>query len=136
MLISPALAIVPITAIPAHNPPSSDRYDVIWFGALSLGPPPEMIISSSFFTPPSCGIPHRIILTLPLLQLDLVVQSDRGLQVRSIEEYSLLVVEHALVVIGTSRQVRIGSDWPLARLPLSFLAFLREKAFLPRCSLI
>jgi hypothetical protein len=30
-------------------------------------------------------------------RLDLVVQSDRGLQVRSIEEYSLLVVERALV---------------------------------------
>jgi hypothetical protein len=48
MLIYPDLAIVPITIIPAHTPPSSDRYDVIWFGAPSLGPPPEMIISSSF----------------------------------------------------------------------------------------
>jgi hypothetical protein len=48
MLIFPDLAIVPVTAIPEHIPPSSDRYDVIWFGAPPLGPPPEIIISSSF----------------------------------------------------------------------------------------
>jgi hypothetical protein len=48
MLIYPDLTIVPITTIPAHNAQSSDRYDVIWFGAPSSGPPPEMIISSSF----------------------------------------------------------------------------------------
>jgi hypothetical protein len=89
-----------------------------------------MIISSSFVTPPSCGIPHQKKPTRPLLRLDIAVQSDRGLQVRSIEEYSLLVVKRALVVIGMSRQFQIGSDWPLARFPLSFIAFLREKAFL------
>jgi hypothetical protein len=48
VLIFPDLAIVPITAIPAHTPPSSDPYDVIWFGAPLSGHPPEMIISSSF----------------------------------------------------------------------------------------
>jgi hypothetical protein len=48
MLIFPDLAIVTITAIPAHIPPSSDRYGVIWFGEPSSGPPPEMIISSSY----------------------------------------------------------------------------------------